>query len=167
MNTSPVFAQMLHSSMDGFVWAVNQMHPDRYTTRPPKGLGDWSVTQHVFHMVYYERVCALPNMQHWLGGLPYDDATYDEDAAWVANKASLDELLTQFKTIRVAQIALLPQFTPALWQKVGDSVWGRKTPFWIVSKTWQHTNERTNDVMRMVLFWDNFVAYDAEPINND
>ena len=32
--------------------------------------------------------------------------------------------------------------------------WGPIPLLWLVSKTYQHTNEHTSDVLRMALFWD-------------
>jgi hypothetical protein len=86
----------------------------------------------------------------------------DEDAAWATNQDGIETLLLKFKNIRANQIDLLQKFNDELWRSTRDTVWGQPTLLWVVSKTYQHTAEHTNDVMRIGLFWDFFVGRTQE-----
>lgn len=156
MNTSEWFSYQLKASMDGFVWAVEQVPAERRNSTPPKkGLGEWNVAQHIFHMFHYERTLALPHMHHWLGGpLPSFDER-SEDDAWEkeGRSTSIERLLQEFQQVRATQIELLPRFDETLWNEVRDSVWGERSIRWIVSKTFQHTADHTNTILCMALFW--------------
>jgi hypothetical protein len=66
--------------------------------------------------------------------------------------------LAQFRKVRSEQLALLPQFKDSRWKETREAVWGPMALRWVVSKTYQHTAEHTNDVMQMALFWDRFEA---------
>jgi hypothetical protein len=158
MNFSEWFREHLQVGADGFVWSAEQLPEARRYAQPPTGLGEWSVARHIFHMLYYEQTIALPSMQQWLGGIipRIDDS--DEDVAWAENKESIENLLIQFRNVRTEQISLLPKFEDAVWNETREAVWGPVTLLWVVSKTFQHTAEHTNDVMQMRLWWDDFLA---------
>lgn len=158
MKFSDWFREQLQAGADGFVWSAQQVPEDRRYVQPPGGLGEWSAARHVFHMLYYEQTIALPSMRQWLGGIipTVDDS--DEDVAWTNNQESIENLLEQFRNVRAEQIALLPEFEEAAWNATRPAVWGPVTLLWVVSKTFQHTAEHTNDVMQMRLWWDEFLA---------
>jgi hypothetical protein len=113
-------------------------------------------------MLFYEQTIALPSMGQWLGEPCPVVEDEGEDRAW-ENKQSegLEDLLKQFGEVRAGEIALLDRFGDAQWNSTRDAVWGPVTLFWVVSKTYQHTAEHTNDVLRMALFWDRFAARQA------
>jgi hypothetical protein len=158
MNFSEWFQEQLQVGADGFVWSTEQVHEARRYVQPPKGLGEWSVARHVFHMLYYEQTIALPSMQQWLGGIIPVIEDSDEDVAWTGTKQSIENLLIKFTNVRAEQISLLPQFEEAAWNETRQAVWGPVTLLWVVSKTFQHTAEHTNDVMLMRLWWDEYLA---------
>lgn len=165
MGLSQWFSTQLQASLDGFLWSVEQAPNERRYAPPPGpagGLGEWVIARHVFHMLYYEREAALPAMRHWLGeaALPSFDE-YDEDGAWT-RAGDLPELLGEFHAVRTAQIELLPRIDEALWEEQRETGWGNVSLRWIVSKTFQHTAEHTNDVLRITLFWDHIEEYNRE-----
>ena len=148
------FQAQLQSSAEGFVWATEQVPEARRDARPPRGLGQWTVARHVFHLWYYENTIALPSMQQWLGGaFPFLDDK-DEDLDWGKTEDTVEDLLEKFRTVRAEQIALLPEFDDAAWNSTRRAVWGPVTLLWVVSKTYQHTAEHIHDVMSIGLFWD-------------
>jgi hypothetical protein len=152
------FHEQLQNSANGFVWGTQQVHEARRYAQPPKGLGEWTVARHVFHLWYYEQTIALPSMQQWLGGtIPFLDDK-DEDIDWSKTQETVEDLLEKFRIVRAEQIALLPKFDDAAWNATREAVWGPVTLLWVVSKTYQHTAEHTNDVMRIGLFWDAYLA---------
>jgi hypothetical protein len=158
-NYSEWFREQLQNVADGFVWGTQQVPESRRDASPPKGLGEWTVARHVYHLWYYEQTIALPSMQQWLGGaIPFLDHK-DEDKHWDKTRESVAVLLEKFRTVRAEQIALFPQFDNAAWNTTCEAVWGPVSLLWVVSKTYQHTAEHINDVMRIGLFWDAYLAH--------
>ena len=163
MDTTQWFREQLQASADGFVWGAEQVSDSRRYAQPPERLGEWTVARHVFHMLYYEQTIALPSMRQWLGEPcpPTDDL--DEDKAWeYIQSESLENLLLEFRKVRAEQIVLLEKFDESIWNTTREAVWGSVTLLWVVSKTYQHTAEHTNDVMRIGLFWDMFAAREKD-----
>lgn len=152
------FQENLQTSANGFVWGTEQVLEARRYTQPPKGLGEWTVARHVFHLWYYEQTIALPSMQQWLGGTIPALEDSDEDIAWSKTQDRVESLLEKFRNVRAEQIALLPKFDSTDWNNTREAVWGPVTLLWVVSKTYQHTAEHINDVMRISLFWDAYLA---------
>jgi hypothetical protein len=100
----------------------------------------------------------LPSMRQWLGGtIPFLDDK-DEDRDWSKSHEKVEGLLEKFRIVRAEQIALLPNFDDAAWSTTCEAVWGPVTLLWVISKTYQHTAEHINDVMRIGLFWDRYSA---------
>ena len=154
MDLTQWFSTQLDASAEGFLWAVEQVPTERRLARPPRRLGEWNVARHVFHMMYYEQLVALPSMKIWLGEpFTLTNEEYDEDAAWGEGKA-LESMIADFRAVRAEQIVLLPQFSEQLWEEVRSTMRGDVSLKWVVTKTYQHTNEHTSDVLRMALFWD-------------
>jgi hypothetical protein len=158
MNFSQWFNEQLQASANGFVWGTEQVPEARRYVQPPKGLGEWTVARHVFHLWYYEQTIALPSMQQWIDGTIPSLEDLDEDVAWSKTQEKVESLLDKFKNVRAEQVALLPKFDGATWNATREAVWGRVTLLWVVSKTYQHTAEHINDVMRIGLFWDSYLA---------
>jgi len=158
MNNYPQwFREQLQSSADGFVWGTEQVPELRRHAPPPKGLGEWTVARHVFHLWHYEQTVALPSMHQWLGGAMPSLEKVDEGAAWSKTQDKVEGLLDKFRNVRAEQIALLPKFDDTVWNSTREAVWGPVTLLWVVSKTYQHTAEHINDVMRIGLFWDAYL----------
>ena len=158
MNLSQWFHDQLHASADGFEWGAQLVPGARRLLQPPQGLGEWSVSRHGFHMGFYEQTIALPSMRQWLGDHCPSLDGFDEDVAWEECKDVVTGLLAEFKKVRAEQIGLLPIFDDLAWNSTRETVWGPVTLAWVVSKTYQHTAEHTNDVMRIALFWDRYLA---------
>ena len=158
MDLSSWFTNQLNSGAEGFIWAVEQVPPERRLLAPPQLLGEWNVARQVFHMLYYEQNAVVPSMKIWLGQpLTINEADFDEDAAWGDGK-DLDTMLTDFRRVRAAQLELLPLFNEQLWHETRPTpFWGDVTLLWLVSKTFQHTAEHIHDVMSIALFWDAYV----------
>jgi hypothetical protein len=148
------FRDHLQSSADGFVWGARQAPAARWDVVPPDGLGEWTAARHVFHMFYYEQYIALPSMKQWLGAPMPSLDSYDEDAAWSTESHDRERLLAAFTRVRAEQIDLLPELQGADWLARRGTVWAPVPLLWVVSKTFQHTAEHTNDILRIALFWD-------------
>jgi hypothetical protein len=165
MGFSEWFHHHLQASADGFVWGVEQVPTERRYRQPPTGLGEWTVARHIFHMVYYEQRDVLPVMQQWLGAPEVVSEWGHEEVAWQASCTEpIEHLLSQFRAVRREQLALLPRFVERTWHEQQESGWGPVTLLWVVSKTYQHTAEHTNDVLRIALFWDRFITREQEGV---
>ena len=149
------FDQQLQASTAGFIWAVEQVPPERRSRRPPNlwGLGEWTVLRHMFHLIVYEETMALPSMRQWLGDPMPAVEEGDEDIAWGAGH-ELDSLLVRLNAVRAAQRALLPHFDREQWEEGRAAIWGTVSLHWVMSKTYQHAAEHTSDVLKIGLFWD-------------
>lgn len=154
-----ILAQHLKTSADGFIWAMEQMPTGRLYTLPPPTLGGWPAARLLSHITWYEREIALPVMRMWLGET-FETAQITEEgmeAAWQHDcKLDLPALLANFRQGRDAQLVLLDDFPADAWDKImEDTIWEYPVPLrWVVMKTYQHTLEHTDSVMKLVLFWD-------------
>ena len=159
MDLARWFEGQLRTSADGFAWSVEQVANERRYAQPPGPpgglLGEWSVARHAFHLLYYEQYAALPILQHWpqqpfLSFAGYRD---QEASAWAAAPA-LETIVEEFRARRAEHNALLLHVSEAAWEEAPATAWGHETLRWIVTKTYQHTLEHTNNILQIALFWD-------------
>jgi hypothetical protein len=152
------FHYQLKASADGFVWGLSQISPAWLDQLPPDPgyLGTWPPLRHLWHVTEYERCLALPSMKQWLGfPLPAGDAWHDDDEAWAAvQDKSPAALSAAFWQVRQQQIDLLDQLTSADWEAPRETLWGNKPLSMIVTKTFQHTYEHADTLLRMGIWWE-------------
>ena len=156
INYSSWFHPQLQTSADSLQWSTLQIPITRRDLTPPAVFGEWNVTRHMFHIVYYEREGVLPHMRHWKDGkldLTQTFKSYDENTVWPNENHELADLLQEFQQLRAQQIALLPTFTDTDWLKIRPSGWEERNMHWIVAKTFQHTADHMNTILQMALFW--------------
>jgi hypothetical protein len=145
------FDYQLRSTLDGFIWAVQQLPTERVYAIPPTPLGEWSAAQHVFHILEYERDLALPSMQQWLGA----PAVIRPENYGQQDVRPVEVMLTEFEHVRHEEIDLLPRFGEEAWNSTQRTTfWGEVSLYWLVCKTYQHTTEHIHDILRLSLFWD-------------
>ena len=162
MNLTQWFRDQLQASADGFIWGVEQVPPERRSIQPPgpSPFGEWPATRHLIHLINYEEVIALPSMRQWLGAPRPVVAAWDDTERWDGGW-TLERLVDRFRGVRAEQIGLLAEFDDRLWAESREAIWGPVALQWVVSKTYQHTLEHTDTVLRQALFWDFFVARHA------
>jgi len=155
------FRYQLQASADSFTWALAQIPSHLHDQLPvePNYLGTWQPLRHVWHVTGYERSLVLPTMQQWLGApLPPDDAWKDDDEAWAAvvekDQAALS---ASFRAVRQEQIDLLEPLAGVDWQTPRATLWGERPLSWIVAKTFQHTYEHGDTLLRMGLWWEHIL----------
>jgi hypothetical protein len=51
------------------------------------------------------------------------------------------------------QLEVLNECTEQMWNEERDVVWGHLPLKWVMTKTYQHTLEHTDEVMRACLWW--------------
>ena len=162
MKLAKWFDYQLRSTLDGFLWAVQRLPKERQYALPPSPLGEWSAAQHVFHILTYEQKLAWPTMYQWLGAPP---VAREVDSKQVEPELPpMEEMLSQFKQVRESEITMLSKFEDADWNSVRSTTfWGDVSLYWLVCKTYQHTNEHIHDILRLELFWDRIIARMAQP----
>ena len=159
------YREQLRASGSGVLWGFGLI-PDRYRReRPPypRYLGEWPPARHVWHLTQYERCVALPSMRQWLGDpQPSDGAWQDTDIAWSEARGLSDEvLIAAFRQAREDQILLLEDLAEGTWDERRDTAWGSQ-PLWkVVAKTFQHTYEHGDTLMRMGLWWEELLEQKA------
>ncbi len=157
MQHSQWLQQQLQTSADSFLWAVEQIPQERMYIDPRPNR--WPIARIVFHLTRYEQRLALPSMLQWLGGPKPVVGTQEEDNAqdeldWNDGKDhEIQALITDFKIVRSQQLALFSQFTEQSWQEEREAVWGSVSLKWVITKTYQHTLERTDETLRAYLWW--------------
>jgi hypothetical protein len=154
----PWFRRHLQASADGFVWAYEQIPEELLYRLPPAPgyLGTWPPTRHVWHVAEYERCLVIPSMRQWLGGpLADPEAWHDEDADWESARATgLAEVAAYFCDIRRQQIDMLDLLADVDWEAPRVTLWGDKPLKMVVTKTYQHTFEHGDTLLRMGLWWE-------------
>ena len=164
------FRYQLKASADGFAWALAQISAQYLTQLPPNPgyLGTWSPARHVWHVTEYERCLVIPIMEHWITGTtPPDDDWQDDDQAWEKiQERGLEALVTKFQATRQRQIDLLNQLTDIDWQAPRETVWGLKPLSMVVTKTFQHTYEHGDTLLRMGLWWEEILQEEQDKKNN-
>ena len=157
MHLSQIFQQQLKTSMENFLWAVEQIPQERLYLAPRPNR--WPIARIIFHLTRYEQRLALPSMQQWLGGPRPVVGTQEEDNAqderdWNGGEGhSIQTLVADFKGIRSQQLALFPQFNEQSWREEREAIWGKVSLKWVLTKTYQHTLEHTDEVLRAYLWW--------------
>ena len=164
MNPQQWFTEQLHVGRNAFVWSAKQIPEDRRDTQPPapEELGEWSAQRHIHHMWNYEHNVAIPSMRLWLAEALTPEKYKEHLTAYVSeegneNNYSYETILDLFTKGRDEQINMLAQFDDTHWEETQKAVWGEPTLHWVVSKTFQHTMEHGNTLMRLILFWDEMI----------
>jgi hypothetical protein len=156
----PWLHTQLRASADGFIWGFSQISPAHLDQLPPDTsyLGTWPPLRHIWHVTEYERCLALPVMNEWLDISLPDEDWLDDDPAWAAvQDKSPAALSAAFLRVRQQQIDLLDRLATADWQAPRETLWGQRSLSWVVTKTFQHTWEHGDTLLRMGLWWDHIL----------
>jgi hypothetical protein len=81
----------------------------------------------------------------------YEVLVHDEEIAW-QQAPDIDMRKEKFREGREEQIALLTLFAPERWEEKRATVWGEVTLRWVITKTYQHTLEHGNDILKHALY---------------
>lgn len=117
------------------------------------------------HLVVYDESIAVPVLESLAEG---DDGTTKirtDNENWFYNDAvtlcgeSLDGLIERLQTARARQLKLASSFSANDWNRRWSPTFssglhgsGPHSPAWVASKTFQHTWEHGNAVLRAALF---------------
>ncbi|HET9492729.1 MAG TPA: DinB family protein, partial [Chloroflexia bacterium] len=148
MDASALFERQLGANTEAFVWAVGQVPAGRLFAAPPRLQGEWPAARQAFHLLYYEREVALPSTRLWADGAYPTFEGYNDQAALDAWDHNIEHVLAEFARVREGQLAVFRGADEAAWQEERDTTWGRRTLYWVASKTLQHALEHTNAVLK-------------------
>ncbi|GCE20239.1 DinB family protein [Dictyobacter kobayashii] len=167
MNYAQHFTHLLQTSCDDFIWAAQQIPVEKLLSVSPRHPDSWSVARNIFHLQFQEEKVVLPNMRLWLTDravyAEQDDAliahyaafetlAQDEEAAW-SQQPEIEAALKHFQAQRAIQIALLQEIDATAWEEKRATVWGKVTLRWAITKTYQHSVEHINDMLKPALYW--------------
>jgi hypothetical protein len=163
------FRYQLKASAEGFEWAFSQIPSSFREQLPPdpKYLGTWPPARHVWHVTEYERCMAIPSMLEWLPGTLVPDGDWpDDDDAWAkAQERGMEELIAEFRRVRQQQIDLIDQLAAIDWNATHETPWGFKPLSMVLTKTFQHTYEHADTLLRMGLWWEEALEEEAKQPN--
>ena len=99
--------------------------------------------------------------------MPDGDTWLDDDNAWAkVQNRGFEELTSAFHHIRQQQIELLEKLINVDWNTPQDTLWGHKPLSMIVTKTFQHTYEHGDTLLRMGLWWEEILEEEAKKSGN-
>lgn len=165
------FLTQLQVSAEGFEWGFWSVpeHLRQAVPIEPQYLGQWPAVRHVWHVTEYERCLALPAMGLWLEGAhPADNAWADDDETWNANRLlPAQTLIDRFWDVRRQELAVIRTLQTVDWEEKRNTGWGRKPLRWVVTKTFQHTLEHGDTLLRMSLWWEHILEQIAQAQERD
>jgi hypothetical protein len=103
-------------------------------------------------------------MYLWLAGpMPPDEDWPDDDETWAnVQERGFEALMANFRRVRQQQIDLLDQLTTVDWSEPRETLWGPKPLSMVVTKTFQHTYEHGDTLLRMGLWWETILEEEAQ-----
>lgn len=161
--------QRLEDSLRTVEWAVAQLPESLYraTTLEPRALfeeGSWSAAMNLAHLTLYDERLGLPLVEALAAGGDGAGAVPAYGENWLINDAiplseePRDHVLVRLRTARQRHVELAKGFTderfntpvlPGWRNRAGTPL---KSPGWVLNKTFQHTWEHGNAILRITLF---------------
>ena len=155
--TAKWFRLQLQTTAEGMIWAIRQLDPAYHLLLPPDPdyMGTWPPARHVWHVARYECIFALPAMKVWLGEtLAPTDTWPFEDREWVTEQTrGVEAFIGDLQAVRAEQLALLDNYSDSDWKRIETAYWGERPLTMVLTKTYQHTLEHTDTLLRMGLWW--------------
>ena len=159
-------ATRLRESLSTIEWAVSVV-PERWSHDLPDFYtqGEWGVAMNLAHLVVYEERIALPVLEALAAGGDGADATPSGGEDWFLNdavalsKEEVGVMVERLRKARVRQIEIVETYDAQLFNAPVTPLWssGRHgavphSAGWVATKTFQHTWEHGNAILRLVLF---------------
>ncbi len=159
-------ADRLRESLATIEWAVSLL-PERWSHAVPDYYEPdaWGAAMNVAHLAVYEDKLAGPVLASLGAGGDGTDAATSADErtaeAFAIADRPLPELLERLRSARERQIKIVEGFDPERFNVLLAPHWGRLYPrygsrlhsaAWVATKTFQHTWEHGNAILRLALF---------------
>lgn len=127
---------------------------------PDAPAGSWTVSMNLAHLAIYEEVTALPLLRSFEPDFDIDGARRGGDESWFFKQAvALSEqpvaaILDRLRAARSAQIDLVRHLGEERLNSGVTPLWPdpHHTAGWVATKTFQHTWEHGNAILRAALF---------------
>lgn len=156
-------ADRLRQSLDTVEWAVSRI-PSAYTHRLPEGspTGEWSAAMNMAHLIVYDEEIANPVLAALADGGDAVGATKSHLEQWFqpdAEAIASDPILAlagRFASAHKRHIEIVESFSDERFNTPVTPLFTRgetlRAPGWIATKTFQHTWEHGNALLRLALF---------------
>ncbi len=137
--------------------------PAEWTHKPPSE-GAWSVAMNLAHMIAYEEQLATPVLTAMADGGSGQDVVPSGGEAWLLDSATaiasepVGVLAARLRAIRERAIALVESTPADLFNAPNTMLWSNRNAgkplalSWVATKTFQHTWEHGNAILRVALF---------------
>ena len=145
----------LEQSLRDLEWAVSLV-PQPLHQRAPFGM--WSVAMNLAHLAAYEERLAAPSIEALAAGedacalAPSGGEDWFQREAETLSRESSERILERLKIARQRQVETLRSFPEEAFNAAVPTLWGLRSPAWVLSKTFQHTWEHGNTILQIVLF---------------
>lgn len=137
--------------------------PAGWTHTPPSE-GAWSVAMNLAHMIAYEEQLATPVLASMAGGGSAHDVVPSGGERWLLESATamagkpIDALAARLRAIRGCQIAIVESAPSDLFNAPMTLLFSGRNAGkphaigWVATKTFQHTWEHGNAILRVAMF---------------
>lgn len=159
-------AGRLRESLRVVEWAAEHIpaawtheNPDYYATDA------WSVAMNLAHLAIYEEQIANPLLAALFAGEDGVSAVKSAMENWILDasialaKEDFAAILARLREAREQHVALVARFPPARWNHPVTPLFATglhgpspHSAAWVANKTFQHTWEHGNSILRMALF---------------
>ena len=156
-------ADRLRQSLDTVEWAVGWIPPS-YTHEIPEGTspGEWGAAMNLAHLIVYDEEIANPVLASLAEGGDGVGATKSHLEQWFQPEAEamapdpIAALAGRFATAHKRHIEIVESFSDERFNTPVTPLFTRgetlRAPGWIATKTFQHTWEHGNALLRLALF---------------
>lgn len=155
----------LRDSLRTLEWGMDLM-PARLHRCIPDGSasGTWSAVMNLPHLVMHDERIALPVVESLVTGGDGLDVVKSFREDWLTSDAEalaaepIAALRARLRAARARQVALAERFTEEQFNTPMTPGWGDragtplKSPGWVLYKTFQHTWEHGDSILRIALF---------------
>ena len=150
------------STIESFLVLV----PAQWTHTPPPGSpeGAWSMAMNLAHMVVYEEQLATPVLEAMSAGGNAQDLVPGGGEEWLLGGATaiasepIETLAARLRAVRERAIAIVESTPADLFNQPRTMLWSGRNggkPLalsWVATKTFQHTWEHGNAILRVAMF---------------
>jgi hypothetical protein len=162
-------ASRLRESVATVEWAVERI-PEEWTHALPDTLptDSWTVAMNLGHLIVYDELIAMPVLKALADGGDGTNVTFGGRSGssmpredWFLNDSRdlsvlpTGELVARLRTARDAQATMVESFSDDQFNARVTPLFGqgkKHSAGWIATKTFQHTWEHGNAILRMALF---------------
>jgi Xaa-Pro aminopeptidase len=152
--------QRLQDSLATLEWAVYAV-PRDWTHQPPEP-DAWSVAMNLAHLVVYEEEISAPILAALAEGSDGVGSVKSAMEVWFLKDAQaiadrpVAELVERLRAVRKREAETVGAFNEAAFNRPATPLFGGpqslRAPGWVATKTFQHTWEHGNAILRMALF---------------